>query len=86
MNQPTASVHTVGMSCGLPVDNQRVIPCHQRTRVQDVRGRAFPVSTATLVYAGLHGCHPQSTALITVINVYTSDTHNRYYRSTRTFT
>ena len=45
--------------------------------MQGVGARVTPVGDATLVYAGNQPRHPQSTALITVISIYTSSRHNQ---------
>jgi hypothetical protein len=61
------------MSCSSPVHDQRVVPSFKMTCLQGVSGREEPVRATTLVYAGKHRGSPQSTALITAIDMHTSD-------------
>jgi len=77
MSTETCIVDTQWMSCVQPVHNTRIVQRHQTTRLQGVQPKALPVCAATLVYAGQQRFHPQSTALITAISMYTSDSNNQ---------
>ncbi len=86
MTPTLTPVHNRWMSCGRPVHNPRVTQRQQTTRLQGVGADALPVCGATLVYAGQHRFHPQSTALITAISVYTADVDNQNDQPQRTLT
>ena len=60
-------------ACARPVDSRVIVRRNQITRLQDVVGTGLPVHTARVVYAGQHRGYPQSTALITAIDMHTSD-------------
>ena len=64
-------------NCSSAVYDQRLVPTSEMTRLQDVVDEEEPVRATTLVYAGKRRGSPQSTALITAIDMHTFDTNNR---------
>lgn len=62
--------------CSSSVHDRRVVPSSEMTLLQGVSGAKEPVRATTLVYAGKRRGSPQSTALITAIDMHTSDSCN----------
>jgi len=69
-------VQNAWMDCVSLVHNRVVVPRPQTTRLQGVSGGLHPVGATALVYAGIHRDRPQSTALITAIDIHTHDIRN----------
>ena len=64
-------------NCSSAVYDRRLVPTSEMTRLQGVVDEEEPVRATTLVYAGKRRGSPQSTALITAIDIYTSDIANQ---------
>jgi hypothetical protein len=68
--------NTSWKACVRAVDNGSVVHGRRTTRLQDVVRHGLPVHSTRLVYAGKRRGYPQSTALITAIDMHTSDGTN----------
>jgi len=64
-------------NCSSAVYDRRLVPTSEMTRLQGVVDEEEPVRATTLVYAGKRRGSPQSTALITAIDMHMFDTNNR---------
>jgi hypothetical protein len=62
--------------CAQAVYKQHVVPSIRMTSLQGVPMGSLPVGVTALVYAGKRPSYPQSTALITAIEIHTSDCRN----------
>lgn len=76
------SVDKGGSGCAATVYNHPLVPSAQITSLQGVQMNWLPVDVATLVYAGKRPSYPQSTALITAIDIHTSDRCNAPFHHT----